>query len=223
MDAYFEYNQIPMYKLYKDHTPFITDIGLYCYIEMPFGLFNAGATYQRLVNRMFKDHTGKKMEVYVRYIFVKSKVASDHVMHLAEIFNILRKFRMKPNPQKCIFGVESGQFLGFILNHRGIGANSVKIKALVEMHSPCNIKEVQCLTGRVAALNRFMSKSLHKCTKLFAVIKEGKDFEWTIEGEASFRKLKHPFENPPLLSKPVEREVLILYLQSQSILLVRFL
>lgn len=122
MNAYFGYNQIPMYKLDQDHTSFITDKGLYCYIEMPFSLLNAGATYKRLVNRMFKDQTGKTMEVYVDDMLVKSKVAADLVTHLTEMFHILRRFHMKLNPQKCVFFVEWGKFLGFIVNHRGIKA-----------------------------------------------------------------------------------------------------
>ncbi|XP_063947521.1 uncharacterized protein LOC135152038 [Daucus carota subsp. sativus] len=108
---------------------------------MPFGLLNAGATYQKMVNKMFMDQTRKTMEVYVDDMLVKSKEAYDHVTHLSEMFDILRDNRMKLNPQKCVFGVESGKFLGFIFNHRGIKANPAKIKALIEMRSPRNVKE----------------------------------------------------------------------------------
>ncbi|XP_074356100.1 uncharacterized protein LOC141695782 [Apium graveolens] len=93
------------------------------------------------------------------------------------MFNILRRFRMKLNPQKCVFGVESGKFLGFIVNHRGIEANPAKIKALLDMKSPTNVKQVQSLTGRIAALNRFVSKSSDRCKEFFKAIKlAGKDF-----------------------------------------------
>ncbi|XP_074377886.1 uncharacterized protein LOC141719406 [Apium graveolens] len=177
MDAYFGYNQIPMYGPDQEHTSFITDKGLYCYIGMPFGLINAGATYQRLVNMMFKDQIGRTMEVYVDDMLVKSEVTTDHIKHLMEMFNILRRFRMKLNPQKCVFGVESGKFLGFIVNHRGIEANPAKIKALLDMKSPTNVKQVQSLTGRIAALNRFVSKSSDRCKEFFKAIRlAGKDF-----------------------------------------------
>nr|XP_017245494.1 PREDICTED: uncharacterized protein LOC108217161 [Daucus carota subsp. sativus] len=99
------------------------------------------------------------MEVYVDDMLVKSKEAQDHIRHLSEMFDILRKYRMKLNPQKCVFGVESGKFLGFMVNHRGIEANPAKIKALLDMKSPQNVRQVQSLTGRIAALNRFVSKS----------------------------------------------------------------
>ncbi|XP_074374966.1 uncharacterized protein LOC141716663 [Apium graveolens] len=212
MDAYSGYNQIPMYEPDQEHTSFITDRGLYYYIAMPFGLDNVGATYQRLVNMMFKNQIGKTMEVYVDDMLVNSKVARDHIIHLSEMFNILRQFRMKLNPQKCIFGVESGKFLRFIVNHRGIEENPAKIKALLEMRSPQNVREVQSLTGRIAALNRFVSKSSDKCKEFFSAIKNGKNFEWTTECEEAFTKIKEQLGNPPLLSKPLEGETLLLYL-----------
>ncbi|XP_074337018.1 uncharacterized protein LOC141674193 [Apium graveolens] len=198
-DAYSSYNQIPMYGPDQEHTSFITERGLYYYIGMPFGLINAGATYRRLVNMMFKDQIGRTMEVYVDDMMVKSEVASDHIKHLMEMFNILRRFRMKLNSQKCVFGMESGKFLGFIVNHRGIEANPAKIKALMDMKSPTNVKQVQSLTGKIAALNRFVSKSSDRCKEFFKAIKlAGKDFE--------------QLENPPMLSKPLDGESLILYL-----------
>ncbi|XP_074343051.1 uncharacterized protein LOC141680843 [Apium graveolens] len=115
--------------------------------------------YSRLVNKIFKGQIGKTVEVYVDDMLVKSKKAEDHIADLAEMFQILRKFQMRLNPQKCVFGVESGKFLGFMVNHRGIKANLTKIKALLDMKSPTSVKQVQSLTGRIAALNRFVSKS----------------------------------------------------------------
>ena len=134
------------------------------------------------------------MEVYVDDMLVKSKREVDHVAHLSEMFEILRKYRMKLNPQKYVFGVESGKFLGFMVNHRGIEANPAKIKALLDMKSPATIKQVQSLTGRIAALNRFVSKSSEKCKKFFKAIKgASKDFEWTEECEDAIIKIKKAF------------------------------
>ncbi|XP_074323019.1 uncharacterized protein LOC141659968 [Apium graveolens] len=167
----------------------------------------------RLVNMMFKDQIGRTMEVYVDDMLVKSKVAGDHIKHLMEMFDILRRFRMKLNPQKCVFGVESGKFLGFIINHRGIEANPAKIKAFMDMKSPTNVKQVQSLTGRIAALNRFVSKSSDRCKEFFKAIKlAGKDFVWTPECEDAFKRIKEQLGNPPMLSKPLDGESLILYL-----------
>lgn len=111
MDVYSGYNQIPIYGLDQEHTSFISGRGLYCYIGMSFGLINVGATYQRLVNMMFKDHIGKIIEVYVGDMLVNSKEARDHVKHLGEMLSILNKYKVKLNPQKCIFGIESGILL----------------------------------------------------------------------------------------------------------------
>ena len=130
MDAYSGYNQIPMHVPDQEHTSFITDLGLYCYVVMPFGLKNAGATYQRLVNRMFYNQIGKTMEVYVDDMLVKSKQSFQHTTDLAEMFGILRKYGMKLNPTKCSFGVASGKFLGFIVSSRGIEINPDQITAI---------------------------------------------------------------------------------------------
>ena len=98
-----------------EQTSFIMDKGLYCYKVMPLGLKNTGATYQRLVNKMFKEMIGKKMEVYIDDILVKSLKAADHIAHLEEAFGILRKHRVMLNPSQCIFGISSGKFLGFLV------------------------------------------------------------------------------------------------------------
>ena len=119
----------------QEHTSFII-CGLYCYKVMPFGLKNAGATYQHLVNMMFKEQIDKTMEVYVDDILIKSKVASDHVAYLTDMFRILRAYHMKLNPLKCTFGMASGKFLGFMVNQRGIEASPEKIHALIDMRSP---------------------------------------------------------------------------------------
>jgi hypothetical protein len=155
---------------------------------MPFGLKNAGATYQRLVNKMFQTQIGRNMEVYVDEMLVKSLTSGNHVADLAEAFDTLRKYHMKLNPQKCAFGVDSGKFLGFMVSQRGIEANPDKVRAILEMPSPRTTKELQQLTGRLAALNRFVSRSLDKFLPFFKVLK--KAFSWTEECERAFGELK---------------------------------
>ena len=94
---------------------FITPHGLYCYNVMPFGLKNARATYQRLVTKIFRLLMGKTMEVYIDDLLVKSKERPDHAKHLQETFELLCTNDMKLSPLKCVFGVSSGKFLGFIV------------------------------------------------------------------------------------------------------------
>ncbi|KAL5552836.1 hypothetical protein UlMin_040237 [Ulmus minor] len=212
MDAYSGYNQIRMHEEDQEHTAFLTNQGLYCYKVMSFGLKNARATYQQLVNKMFKDQIGKTMEVYVDDMLVKSLKTEEHIQNLKETFEILRRYKMKLNPSKCAFGVSSGKFLGFMVNHRGIEANPAKIQALLDMEPPRKIKEVQRLTGRIAALNRFISRATDRCKPFFQALRKGKDFIWTADCEQSFQELKSYLGKPHLLSKPHEGDSLILYL-----------
>ena len=142
MDAFSGYNQILMHKDDREKTSFITDRGTYCYKVMPFGLKNAGATYQRTVNEMFKEQLGRTVEVYIDDMLVKSLKAPDHVQHLRQCFDVLNKYNMKLNPAKCTFGVTSGEFLGYIVTKRGIEANPKQIRAILELPSPKNAREV---------------------------------------------------------------------------------
>ncbi|KAK1556046.1 hypothetical protein Q3G72_034979 [Acer saccharum] len=112
------------------------------------------------------------MEVYVYDMLTKSITAEKHAEDLRETFDVLRKYKMKLNPNKCVFGVLSGRFLGFQVHQKGIEVNPEKIKALKEMASPRTLKEIQRLTGCLASLNRFIAKSMDKCALFFKAIKK---------------------------------------------------
>lgn len=158
MDAFSSCNQIRMDEADQEKTSFVTSQGLFCYKVMPLGLKNVGATYQRLVNHMFHPQIGRNVEVYIDCMLVKILDEGRHLDDLQETFDTLRQYNMKLNPSKCAFGVLLGKFLGFMVSHRGIEANPNKIQAILNMEPPQNIKEVQSLTERVAALNRLVSK-----------------------------------------------------------------
>ncbi|KAK0605075.1 hypothetical protein LWI29_022519 [Acer saccharum] len=130
------------------------------------------------------------MEVYVDDMLTKSTTVEKHSEDLKETFDVLRKYKMKLNPSKCVFGVPSGRFLGFQVHQRGIEVNPEKIKALEGMASPKTLKDVQRLTRCLASLNRFIAKSTDKCTPFFRAIKKGKGLEWSKECEEAFQKLK---------------------------------
>ncbi|CAL9004835.1 unnamed protein product [Prunus brigantina] len=212
MDAYSSYNQIMMYEDDKVKTSFIIERGTYCYKVIPFGLKNAGSTYQRLVNKIFKEQIDKTMEVYVDDMLVKAPERADHIKNLAEAFNLLRKYNMKLNPSKCTFGVSSGQFLGYLVTQRGIEAHPNQIKAILNMKSPAITKEIQSLTGRATALNQFLSRSTDKCRPFFKALKKGQKNKWDDECEVAFQNLKTYLTSPPLLSKPIPGEDLYIYL-----------
>ena len=177
---------------------------------MPFGLKNAGATYQRLVNKMFNKQIGRNMEVYVDDMLVKSKEELAHLADLRETFAPLKQYQMKLNPGKCVLGLASGKFLGFMVSQKGIEANPEKFQAIINMASLKTVKEVQKLIGRITAINRFVSRVTDKCLPFFKTLKQA--FVWTDECEAAFQELKRYLSNPPLLSPSKEGESLQLYL-----------
>ena len=142
MDAFSGYNQIKMAEEDQEKIAFITSQGLYCYKVMPFGLKNARATYQRLVNKMFSKQIGRNMEVYVDDMLVKSKEELTHLDDLRETFATLKQYQMKLNLGKCVFGVALGKFLGFMVSQRGIEANPEKVQAIINMASLKTVKEV---------------------------------------------------------------------------------
>jgi hypothetical protein len=210
MDAFFGYNQIMMDEGDQEKTSFITSKGLFCYKVMPFGLKNAGTTYQQLMNNMFHNQIGQNVEVYIDDMLVKTKDEANHLEDLEETFETLRQYRIKLNSSKCVFGVSSEKFLGFMVSQRGIEANPDKIKAVLEMTPLRTVKEVQSLTGRVAALNRFVSRATDKCLPFFKTLR--KAFTWTDECQKSFEELKMYLTSPPLLSPSQQGETLSLYL-----------
>ena len=165
---------------------------------MSFRLKNAGATYQRLVNKMFNKQIGRNMEVYMDDMLVKSKEEIAYLDDLRETFVAFKQYQMKLNPSKCVFVVASGKFLGFMVSQRGIEANPKKVQTIINMVLPRTVKEVQNLTGRIAALNRFVFRATDKCLPFFKTLKQA--FAWTDECEAVFQELKRYLSNPPLLS-----------------------
>ena len=115
LDAFSSYHRIPMHPPDVEKTVFITPHKLYSYNVMPFSLKHAGATYQKLVTKIFRPLMGKPMEVYIDDMLVKSKERPDHTKHLQETFELLCTNGMKLNPLKCVFGVDSGKFVGFMV------------------------------------------------------------------------------------------------------------
>jgi hypothetical protein len=212
MDAYSGYNQIKMSMADAPHTAFMANTCNYFYKVMPFGLKNAGATYQRLMDRVFAKQIGRNLEVYIDDMVIKSIDDHSHHKDLEEILTSVRKYNMRLNPTKYSFGVQAGKFLGFMLTSRGIEANPEKCKAIIEMRSPTSVKEVQQLTGRIAALSRFLSCAGEKSIHFFSTLKKGERFTWTPKCEEAFQKLKEFLTSPPILTRPELGNPLFLYL-----------
>ncbi|CAJ2646545.1 unnamed protein product [Trifolium pratense] len=216
MDAYSGYNQIPMAVADREKTAFMTESGNYYYNVMPFGLKNAGATYQRMMNKVFRGQIGDMLEVYMDDMIVKSPEELDHVVHLRKVFEQARKYNMRFNPEKCTFGVRAGKFLGFYLTERGIEANPDKCRAFAELPTPSDKKSIQTLNGMLTSLSRFVSKSAQHALPFFKLLKKEAVFEWTEECEQALQHLKKALSEPPVLSRPNDEEVLYLYLSVAS-------
>jgi len=183
LDAFWGYNQIKMHPRDECKTTFTTETCNYCYKVMPFGLKNA-------------------CETYVDDMVVTSHEKGQHSVDLEELFATIARYRLKLNPEKCVFGVESWKFLGFMLTETGIEANPDKCAAIIAMRSPTSVKEVQQLTGRMAASSRFVSTGGERGHPYFQCLKRNSRFTWTDECEAAFLKLKEYLAMPAVLCKP---------------------
>ncbi|GAA0187357.1 hypothetical protein LIER_34645 [Lithospermum erythrorhizon] len=143
---------------------------------MAFGLKNAGATYQRIINRLFSTQISRNMVIYVDDMLIKSQEVVGHEANLRERFDNLGRYKLHLNPDKCVFGA---------------------------MQSPNTQKEAQCLTRKIASLTRFISRAGDRNLPFFKAIKKGIEFEQTLECEKFFQELKAYLQYPQLLARPV--------------------
>ncbi|GKA01290.1 reverse transcriptase domain-containing protein [Tanacetum coccineum] len=186
LDAYKGYHQIQMAEEDEEKTAFHTPQGVYCYTKMSFGLKNAEATYQRLVDKAFEKQVGRNLKVYVDDLVIKT--------------------------------VE-GMFLGYMIGLEGIKPCPEKIEVVLQLPSSRTVKEVQSLNGKLAGLNRFLSKSAEKSLPLFKTLKKcvkTSDFHWTPEAEQAFKQLKQHIAELPMLVAPRPKEELIMYLSTSQ-------
>ncbi|XP_057785414.1 uncharacterized protein LOC131002940 [Salvia miltiorrhiza] len=225
MDAYQGYHQVKMHPDDVTKTAFAVCTGVFGWESMPFGLKNAGATYQRMMDKIFRTQLRRNISVYVDDMLVRSIKASSHVADLEETFSVVRKNKLMLNPAKCTFGVQSGKFLGYRVTPEGIEVNNDKVKAILNMTSPRNVKEIQTLNGRITALSRFISRSAERSLPFFKVLRKGSRFEWSGECQKAFEDLKAYLTKLPVLTKPSPGEPLYLYIsvgvESLSSVLVR--
>nr|GEZ27311.1 reverse transcriptase domain-containing protein [Tanacetum cinerariifolium] len=205
------YHQIQLAEADEEKTTFHTGQGVYCYTKMPFGLKNAGATYQRyqrLMDKVFKGQIRRNIKVYVDDLVVKSHTEAEMMRDIEETFRTLRKVNMKLNPKKISFGLAEGVFLGYVVTPEGIKPCPDKTAAVLQLPLPRTIKEVQSFNGKLASLNRFLSKSAEKSLPLFQTLKKcikKSHFHWTTEAEQAFQQLKQHLSELPLLCGPDDR------------------
>ncbi|XP_039169970.1 uncharacterized protein LOC120294106 [Eucalyptus grandis] len=216
MDGFFGYNQIRMKDEDKEKTAFITPWGTFHYKVMPFGLKNAGATYQRAMVTLFHDMMHEEIEVYVDDMIAKTRPGKSHVETLKKLFDRLREFKLRLNPAKCVFGAASGKLLGFMVSSKGIEIDPSKAKAICELQPPSTVKEVRSLLGRLNYIARFISQLSETAKPFFKLLRKNVRVEWNDECQEAFNKLKQYLTNPPVLVPPISGHPLILYLTIHS-------
>jgi hypothetical protein len=166
----------------------------------------------RAMSKTFGDLIRDKVEVYVDDIIVKTKRGSTQVEDLTLVFDKLRATRTKLNSDKCVFGVSAGKLLRFLVLHRGIEVNLEKIKAIEAMRPPARIKDIQKLTGSLAALSRFISRLAKRALSFFKLLRKSGPFSWTEEAEQAFQELKQHLVSLSILVAPEPGESLYLYI-----------
>ena len=202
-----------MYPPNESKTAFIIEDANFCHNVMPFGLKNVGATYLRLMDKVFKDLVRENVEVYVDDMVVKSSNSKDHPNDLAETFAKLRRHNIWLNPKKCVFRVWGGKFSGFKITCRGIEANPNRCEAVIAMRrSPQNLKKVQKLTSRLVSLSRFLPKMAEKEKPFLKLLKQPTNFQWNQQCEAMFSEFKTFLASSPILTRPTPKAELLLYL-----------
>ena len=175
------YNQIRMAPEDMEKTTFLTMWETFCYKVMPFGLKNAGATYQRAMVTLFHDMMHKEREVYVDDMIAKSQGEDEHVVNLRKLFERLRKFQLKLNPAKCTFGATSGKLLGFVVSKRGIEIDLDKVRVIKDLPPPRTQKEVRSFMGRLNYIARFISQMTANCDPIFKMLWKHNFSEWDKE------------------------------------------
>ncbi|GJS14198.1 reverse transcriptase domain-containing protein [Tanacetum coccineum] len=177
----------------------------------------AGATYQRLVDKAFDSQVGQNIEVYIDNLVIKSHTEAEMLRDIDETFRTLHKINMKLNPKKCTFEAVERMFLGYMISPEGIKPYPDKTEVVLQLPSPLTIKEVQSLNGKLASLNRFLSKSAKKSLPIFKTLKKcikKSEFHWTPDAEQAFKQLKQHLSELPLLVAPKPKEELIVYMSA---------
>jgi hypothetical protein len=211
LDCYSGYHQIWMKKEDEPKTSFITPSGTYCYLRMPEGLKNAGGSFSRMTAKVLHSQIGRNVLTYVDDIIVKSKKQENHIADLQETFANFRQAGLKLNPEKCVFGVKKGKFLGYLVSTKGIEANPSKIEDVLRMEPPSTKKGAQRLTGRLASLNRFISRSAERNLPFFKILKSAEVFQWGPAQQKAFEELKQYLIDLTTLTPPAPGAPLLLY------------
>ncbi|KAM2997725.1 hypothetical protein FF2_039463 [Malus domestica] len=218
MDGHAEYNQIFIAEANVHKTAFRCpgSLGTYEWVVMLFDLKNVGATYQRAMNTIFHDLIGTIVEVYIDDVVIKSKRRQTHLDDLRQAFLHMSQHNLKMNPTKCAFGVSAGNFLDFLVHHRGIEVDENKARAIINALPSTTKKQLQSLLGKINFLRRFIANSAGKMKALSTLLKlnDSNKFEWKDEHQTAFTQIKVSLTTPPVIVPPRRGKPLKLYIST---------
>jgi hypothetical protein len=216
MDGFSGYNQIQIHPADQYKTAFITPWGTFAYRVMPFGLKNAGATFQRAMTYIFHDLAAIIL-AYLDDLTARSKKRTQHLDDLRIIFQRCRQYNIRLNPLKCVFCVTAGRLLGFIVSQSGITVDPLKVQAITEIPPPRNLRQLQSLQGKANFLRRFVPDYAVRAHGFLRLLRHDIPFHWDDYAQQSFDDLKTALSNAPLISAPDYDRDYILYVSASAV------
>jgi hypothetical protein len=203
LDGFFGYNQVLLKREDQLKTTFTTPWGTFMYLRMPFGLMNAGSTFQREMDFSFRDLIQKIIEIYQDDLTVVSKERKDHISHLRIVFERCRKYGISLNPKKSIFGIDKGKLLGHIVSEGGISVDPEMIQSIKDvLRPPPNKKSLQSFFGKINFIRRFVPNFVERIKPMSALLKKDMAFRWDDKAIQSFEDIKDVVSQAPVLVSP---------------------
>ena len=211
LDGFSGYNQILVQKEDQAKTSFTTPWGTFMYVKIPFGLMNAGATCQRAMDIDFAKEIHDFLVIYLDDITVFFETDNEHFDHLRQVFIKCRKFGISLNPKKNLFGLEEVKLLGHLILKEGIRIDPARIEAILNIHPPRNMKELQEFLGKINFLRRFISNLAEIIRELNNMLKKDSVLKWTVEAKQSFDFIKQALTKTPVLISPDFKKDFIIF------------
>jgi ribonuclease HI len=202
IDGFSGYNQISVMPEDREKTTFTTPWGTFMYAKMPFGLMNAGATFQRAMDIAFIGEKDQFVVIYLDDITVFSRSDKEHRCHLRKVFLKCRRFGLSLNPKKSLFAMKEGKLLGHIVSAEGVRIDPSRVEAIQTLSLPRSRKEVQAFLGKINFLRRFVSNFAELVKHITTMLRKGNEVKWTVEPRESFVQIKKALTEAPVLISP---------------------
>jgi hypothetical protein len=215
IDGFSRCNQVSVLPEDREKTTFTTPWGTFMYAKMPFGLMNAGVTFQRAMDIAFVGEKDKFVVIYLDDITMFSQYDKEHYDHLKRVFLKCRRFGLSLNPKKSLFSMKKGKLLGHIVPSEGVRIDSIRVEAIQTLSLPISKKEVQSFLGKINFLRRFVSNFVELVNFITTMLRKGNEIKWTFESRNSFDQIKKALtETHVIISPNYSKEFLIFYFAS---------